>query len=367
MSSHYYFGLPVEEKNCYLTKLKCDKVTLPDPFNKMLRQECFSTDLSDLPEVSQVHIFEYLVEKECVYTSEAFKAYHSLDAYNYFHSGKVKRILTYTNGNTCVVYGEVEAGQTLSKNYSAWIVARKFGEVQSGHCTCMAGNGEVCSHVGTILVTVEQCVQDGLQSGPSVTSKPSVWSRVTKKGSFFFGEQDAQGEEFNVFSSLAQPHSEHGSALSCPKCTTFYDAFIKLNPVQVVELERNTRKQSIELLWHDARKLRITASTASKVPQRETTDPVKFFNEHLYPKFQISVATRYGKESEGLAKEQIRERGCIVMDRGCWYMKMDTFVGKIFRKNEASISHYMVSLFKKVNQPRIFCYNFVTSTTTPDF
>ncbi len=40
-----------------------------------------------------------------------------------------------------------------------------------------------CSHVGTILVTVEQCVQDGLQSGPSVTSKPSVWSRVTKKGS----------------------------------------------------------------------------------------------------------------------------------------------------------------------------------------
>lgn len=37
--------------------------------------------------------------------------------------------------------------------------------------------------MGTILVTVEQCVQDGLQSGPSVTSKPCVWSRVTKKGS----------------------------------------------------------------------------------------------------------------------------------------------------------------------------------------
>jgi len=45
----------------------------------------------------------------------------------------------------------------------------------------LCSNGEVCSHVGTILITVEQCVQDGLQSGPSVTSKPSVWSRVTKK------------------------------------------------------------------------------------------------------------------------------------------------------------------------------------------
>ncbi len=128
--------------------------------------------------------------------------------------------------------------------------------------------------------------------------------------------QDAQGEDFNVFSSLALPHDEHGSALSCLKCTTFYDAFIKLNPNQVVELERNTRKQSIEPLWHDACKLSITASTASKVPQRETTDPAKFLNEHLYPEFQGSVATRYGKESKGLAKEQIRERGCIVMDRG---------------------------------------------------
>ncbi len=37
--------------------------------------------------------------------------------------------------------------------------------------------------MGTILVTVEQGIQDGLQSGPSVTSKPSVWSRVTKNGS----------------------------------------------------------------------------------------------------------------------------------------------------------------------------------------
>ncbi len=41
--------------------------------------------------------------------------------------------------------------------------------------------------------------------------------------------------------------------------------------------------------------------------------------------------------------------------------------GKIIRKIEASISHYMVSLFKEVNQPRIFCYYLVTSTTTPDF
>ena len=130
------------------------------------------------------------------------------------------------------------------------------------------------------------------------------------------GEQDAHGEEPNVFSSLAQPRSEHGSTLNCLKCTAFYDTFITLRPDQVVELERNTRKQSREPLWHDARKLRITASTASKVPQRETTDPDKFLAEHLYPRFQGSRATRYGKESEGLVKEHIKERGCRVIDKG---------------------------------------------------
>ena len=98
------------------------------------------------------------------------------------------------------------------------------------------------------------------------------------------------GEEPNVFSSLAQPRSEHGSTLNCLKCTAFYDTFITLRPDQVVELERNTRKQSRKPLWHDARKLRITASTASKVPQRETTDPDKFLAEHLYPRFQGSRA-----------------------------------------------------------------------------
>ncbi len=120
MSSQYFFELPVEEKKRYFAKLKCDEVnvSLPDPFNKLLRQEFFSTDLSDLPEVSQVHIFEYLVKKECVWRSR------HIAACNYFNSGKVKNILTYTNGSTCVVYGEIEAGQTLSKSCSAWIVAK---------------------------------------------------------------------------------------------------------------------------------------------------------------------------------------------------------------------------------------------------
>lgn len=112
---------------------------MPDPFDRAVRRRYFTTDLSNVPELSQVNIYQYLVEAECAYTREAFKAYRSLDAYNYFHSGKVRCLLAYKKADKCAVYGEIEAGQTLSKSYEAWVVARESGEVLSGHCTCMAG------------------------------------------------------------------------------------------------------------------------------------------------------------------------------------------------------------------------------------
>ena len=40
-----------------------------------------------------------------------------------------------------------------------WIVAKKDGVVLAAHCDCMAGLGEVCSHVGGILFAVETGVR----------------------------------------------------------------------------------------------------------------------------------------------------------------------------------------------------------------
>lgn len=36
-----------------------------------------------------------------------------------------------------------------------WIIINKDGSVSNGHCTCMAGNSEVCSHIGALLFTAE--------------------------------------------------------------------------------------------------------------------------------------------------------------------------------------------------------------------
>lgn len=41
------------------------------------------------------------------------------------------------------------------KPLHCWISVRSDGIVLCGHCTCMAGLGEICSHVGAVLFMME--------------------------------------------------------------------------------------------------------------------------------------------------------------------------------------------------------------------
>lgn len=67
---------------------------------------------------------------------------------------------------------------------------------------------------------------------------------------------------------------------------------------QIHDLEISTRKQSSLVVWRDARRVRITGSSAKRVPLRATTNPEKFVREHPYPTFRGNAATQHGKVSE---------------------------------------------------------------------
>ena len=46
--------------------------------------------------------------------------------------------------------------QSLSKPpLKAWLLAKKEGEIVVGHCTCMAGLGETCSHIAATVFLLE--------------------------------------------------------------------------------------------------------------------------------------------------------------------------------------------------------------------
>ena len=57
-------------------------------------------------------------------------------------------------------YLQVNHSQRLSEApLKPWLTAKTNGTVLTAHCNCMAGLGEVCSHVGEILFAVEARVR----------------------------------------------------------------------------------------------------------------------------------------------------------------------------------------------------------------
>ena len=54
-----------------------------------------------------------------------------------------------------------------------WIIVEKSGNILCAHCNCMAGLGEYCSHVGTVLFYVEFAVN--LRDSKTCTEEKAYW------------------------------------------------------------------------------------------------------------------------------------------------------------------------------------------------
>ena len=64
--------------------------------------------------------------------------------------------------------------QRLSeKPLTAWVIAEKDGRIIAGHCDCMAGLGDTCSHVASMLWAIESGVC--LRESMTVTQKKAYW------------------------------------------------------------------------------------------------------------------------------------------------------------------------------------------------
>ncbi|XP_077516907.1 uncharacterized protein LOC144127829 [Amblyomma americanum] len=103
------------------------------------------------------------------------KAYKALESHNYFTSGCVKHLSAkeFQDGKV-VLLGEVNHSQRLGhKPLQVWILCKKDGAVITAHCTCMAGAGEACSHVGACLFAVETGIK--MMKSRSCTQKDNMW------------------------------------------------------------------------------------------------------------------------------------------------------------------------------------------------
>ena len=59
------------------------------------------------------------------------------------------------------------------KPLEPWIIAEKDGEILAAHCTCMAGLGETCTHVASLLFAVSATVT--IRDSKTVTEEKAYW------------------------------------------------------------------------------------------------------------------------------------------------------------------------------------------------
>ncbi|XP_076103709.1 uncharacterized protein LOC143072585 [Mytilus galloprovincialis] len=347
----------------------CVKSSMPDIFKEI---KDWNDDMRSWPNLMYGDIYNYLIRSKAV-DGETMKNFKSLQSYNYFQSGNVDKILHFNaTDNKIFMKASVRSSQTVSRLNDAYVMCTGEGAVEQAWCTCMAGLGLSCSHVGALLWKIEYAVRNSM-TGVSCTDETAKWNRGTtrniepkplvsiqlkkpKLGENTMGNENVPGlrdtpfyvskEEFKeavnaspmlplfeikgtimnksfksnpsvrTQESIEQVHGEHNDLSSCAKCVQFLSKYVFLTDSQVVRLQTETTLQSKSLLWKDCRKLRITASSAHKVPVKETTDSTNFIREHLHPKFVGNKFTKHGQQGEIDAKVYLNSNGHQVQEKG---------------------------------------------------
>lgn len=107
-------------------------------------------------------------------TAEEIRNYKSLEAYKYFLDGWVIDTSWKFFGDVFLLIGRVKHSYALNDApLRPWVAVTKSGRVEHGHCTCMAGLAESCSHVAALLYWLETAVR--INADTTCTSKPNSW------------------------------------------------------------------------------------------------------------------------------------------------------------------------------------------------
>jgi len=167
-----------------------------------------------------------------------------------------------------------------------------------------------------------------------------------------------------------------------------YECQVVLDTKAAAELEQQTQKQATSDLWHNERKLRITASIMKEVcHRRPTTSCNAFVKRKIHPKPLNTVAVQYGRaheqdtissyldyySSRGVAME-LKQCGLVVDTSLPWLaaspdgIVMDPIHGEGCLEVKCPLSCQMISVEEACRQVTAFClldYKSVQSSFLP--
>ena len=171
-------------KTEYLAKLKIDDRNIPDPFKIpqgwMNEDEC----MTFWPTLLHPNIFNYLLFPSELGSND-LNDYKNSKTYSYHKSGWLQPLMYHdlTGSNFCILKGECTKSQSVNhfvnQLITIIILIEKSAKIESCHCTCTAGMGEICNHVAAAMFQVGAAVRIGL-SNPSCTSSANEWLQCRK-------------------------------------------------------------------------------------------------------------------------------------------------------------------------------------------
>lgn len=131
----------------------------------------------NLPKITYLDIWNYFVMSKSAYTLEEQNANKGLQGHKFFESGWVRKIVAKRiPNNKTIVVGLVEHSQRMNQAaLKPWVLCQLTGMILAAHCTCIAGLGEVCSHVAAVLYAIEAMIRSS--ENESKTDFLCQWNR----------------------------------------------------------------------------------------------------------------------------------------------------------------------------------------------
>ena len=148
--SDYANNLDPHGEKRYCEKISCvciDPSLIPD---KAYDPDC-------LPRVESMVLLSFLVLVTSYYSKDQFKAFRSLQAYNQLVSGFLSCVKGHKIGNNYIILEKVRHSQRMKDSCATLGIITEENGTALFFVGCMAGQGECCSHIASVLFFMELC------------------------------------------------------------------------------------------------------------------------------------------------------------------------------------------------------------------
>ena len=206
------FNLPTRGKKNHKVTTLCEYLNIQtagteaevDPFLQTLAdiknlENGWSTDIRQMPDIRLNRILEYLLNSHDItvknrthgdfeiYDLNTLKSYKALRSYDLWECGHIHSVryneLKDVPDFCALKCSANPSGDTSGTQYTVIVVSKETGEPVGASCSCIAGQGEACTHVSGLMFAAEELVSRGYKNLPdqqATTEKLCKW--IVPKG-----------------------------------------------------------------------------------------------------------------------------------------------------------------------------------------